>query len=638
VRFPGSGTCDSKTHGICRCDAGPPVFSINGDGFAHGPRTIAYSDGKRWEPNSCYGDHRDLTREGDKNMCAAKTWARVLRDGEEWMKIDMNNFPDIHFTLTNADREAGSRIGSFHGERFSGNPAFPIADHGTTVQYSAPTFIPITSSRGSGDSSCAVDECFENHFNGPHVNPSAATAQALFGELHQWAGGGADESAITATTVGPYSAQAGQSIELSAGPLPPDIGVTWDLGDGTVREGGSISHAYRRPGIYPIRLTTEREGSGPATTTTAARIGVAENRPPRIEDMPNIVTGAGRAVELVADVDDEETRVAQAFWNFGDGELGEGERTTHTWSEAGTYTVAFSATDDEGATSTTALYVSVGTPAAPSPIAPVMAGTGSLPLFSWEAVEGTNSYTVRVISEASGGLTQTTVDVSSSCGASSCRISLDESLAVGNHAWTVTATNEHGEGPPSEWARFRVQNVRNNPPTVSVEAKADCTSTCAVTFSAFTHDSDSEALSTSWSGCGSGTDATLQCTATQPGTTTATVTVTDPRGSSNTAVGSSSIYAASYAVGEWGPCSAGCGGGTQTRTVVVSSLTSTAPGAVPPRSSKACNTQKCGLTCYDYTNMFPRKELCYNAGWRVCEKRYRPSGIGGTLSCWKGFK
>ena len=41
------------------------------------------------------------------------------------MKIDMNNFPDVHFTLTPADREAGSRIGSFHNEKFDGNPAFP---------------------------------------------------------------------------------------------------------------------------------------------------------------------------------------------------------------------------------------------------------------------------------------------------------------------------------------------------------------------------------------------------------------------------------------------------------------------------------------------------------------------------------
>ena len=96
-------------------------------------------------------------------------------------------------------------------------------------------------------------------------------------------------------------------------------------------------------------------------------------------------------------------------------------------------------------------------------------------------------------------------------------------------------------------------------------------------------------------------------------------------------------FVAGYFVGPWGACSESCGGGVRRRTVYPDLWSPTPPDASRPAESQACNTQKCGLTCYDYPNTFPRKAECHAAGFSVCERRFRSDGLGGMLTCYKGF-
>jgi hypothetical protein len=96
-------------------------------------------------------------------------------------------------------------------------------------------------------------------------------------------------------------------------------------------------------------------------------------------------------------------------------------------------------------------------------------------------------------------------------------------------------------------------------------------------------------------------------------------------------------YVAAYAVGGWSGCSASCGGGWQYRSVTPSAWKATSPDVARPSDGQPCNTHPCQLTCYDYPTCYPTKSECYGSGWKVCEVRYRDDGVGGLLTCWKGF-
>jgi len=64
---------------------------------------------------------------------------------------------------------------------------------------------------------------------------------------------------------------------------------------------------------------------------------------------------------------DADGTVAAHAWEFGDGSTGNGATASHTYTAAGTYTVALTVTDDKGATARTQQTVTVNAPTAPTP-------------------------------------------------------------------------------------------------------------------------------------------------------------------------------------------------------------------------------------------------------------------------------
>jgi PKD repeat protein len=62
---------------------------------------------------------------------------------------------------------------------------------------------------------------------------------------------------------------------------------------------------------------------------------------------------AGRPIRFsAADARDDDGSIQEYLWDFGDGEFDSGETPTHTYTEAGTYDVALTIADDDGATAT----------------------------------------------------------------------------------------------------------------------------------------------------------------------------------------------------------------------------------------------------------------------------------------------
>ncbi|MBN1422700.1 MAG: PKD domain-containing protein [Planctomycetes bacterium] len=109
-----------------------------------------------------------------------------------------------------------------------------------------------------------------------------------------------------------------------------------------------------------------------------------QNREPTASFTADPVTGDA-PLEVAFDgsaSDDPDGTIASWAWDFGDGESGSGERTSHTYASPASYTVTLTVTDDGGATDSATLQISVtgeGPPIDPGRVAPPLDRTATTP-------------------------------------------------------------------------------------------------------------------------------------------------------------------------------------------------------------------------------------------------------------------
>ena len=120
------------------------------------------------------------------------------------------------------------------------------------------------------------------------------------------------------------------------------ISATARRGDGQV-----VQYAYRRSGIYRVRLTV-RDNSATDTSDASDSLTVVVNEPP--------VADAG-ADQLVTSSEvrfdgtgsrDPDGEIARYEWDFGDGTSGAGPTPVHVYQTPGSYLVQLTVTDDSG--------------------------------------------------------------------------------------------------------------------------------------------------------------------------------------------------------------------------------------------------------------------------------------------------
>ena len=115
-------------------------------------------------------------------------------------------------------------------------------------------------------------------------------------------------------------------------------GRSWNLGDGTsAASATSVVKTYSAAGTYNVVLTVTGPG-GTATATQAIIVKVATSSvPPVAIFAADTVTGPA---PLLVNFSDSSTGAVSSWsWNFGDGGMSTSRNPTHTYTQAGVYTV-----------------------------------------------------------------------------------------------------------------------------------------------------------------------------------------------------------------------------------------------------------------------------------------------------------
>jgi PKD repeat protein len=150
----------------------------------------------------------------------------------------------------------------------------------------------------------------------------------------------------------------------SSGSSDPDgsiVSRNWDFGDNATSDEANPSHTFGGAGSYNVTLTVMDNDGAAHSVTHEAQPGAptASNRPPVADYRWDCVDLVCRFTDASTD---EDGSVVGWRWDFGDGGSSTDKNPTHTF-EAGTYTVALTATDNGGATDDASNSLTVRAPA-----------------------------------------------------------------------------------------------------------------------------------------------------------------------------------------------------------------------------------------------------------------------------------
>jgi len=143
------------------CDGGPAVYRSNGDGWAHRPRTIAFSDGMPGR-TQCYGDTRDHNRAG-RSVCPRFPAPFVPRVGDAMYRIQVPILPDFNARAAAGDLDGGSRLSTILDQRQCAVLGLLC---GGVTQYFTGAFIPYSSAVPAGG---PFHQTKHNEFHGVHA-------------------------------------------------------------------------------------------------------------------------------------------------------------------------------------------------------------------------------------------------------------------------------------------------------------------------------------------------------------------------------------------------------------------------------------------------------------------------------------
>jgi PKD repeat protein len=181
---------------------------------------------------------------------------------------------------------------------------------------------------------------------------------------------GANHLATTQVTVwnvapvaeagGPYVGQVDSPINMAGTGTDPGsidqagLTYTWDFGDGNQGSGPIVNHSYDQAGDYTLTLTVTDKDGAQGTDTASVKVELAPTNQPPTAVISGPTSGlVGETLSFDGEgSSDSDGSVVDYAWDFGDGNRTSGKSVTHSYNQAGNYSVVLTVTDDENLSDT----------------------------------------------------------------------------------------------------------------------------------------------------------------------------------------------------------------------------------------------------------------------------------------------
>gem|GEM_PF-1173957 len=160
-------------------------------------------------------------------------------------------------------------------------------------------------------------------------------------------------------TMSPQQPAVGQTVQFTDGSTDGNgaiVSWNWTFGDGSVSSQQHPSHQYSTADTYTVTLTVTDDNG--ATDTATATVTVAGTTPTAAFSVTPAVPKTGDVVAFT-DLSTDDGTIVTWHWDYGDGNASAAQDPTHTYEEAGTYTVTLTVWDDDGAKNTTTKSVTI---------------------------------------------------------------------------------------------------------------------------------------------------------------------------------------------------------------------------------------------------------------------------------------
>jgi PKD repeat protein len=277
----------------------------------------------------------------------------------------------------------------------------------------------------------------------------------------------------------PTAPVAGFVQDVTAGPSPLTVKFTnqstgnitsqqWNFGDGESSTEASPTHIFQAVGTYNVILTV----TGPGGSTSVTRQITVQNPsiPAPLAGLVASATEGDAPLTVQFDATDSSGQIDTYNWDFGDGQTGNGQVVTHTYTTPGPYQASLTVVGPGGQAKASVTINVTQQPDAPTAAFTASTNSGTTPLtvefngstsigqidsYSWNFGDGQTgngtvishtfttaaTYTVQLTVTGAGGSHTTSVDVNATDPIAAPVAAFDGQPNTGTAALDVQFTN-----------------------------------------------------------------------------------------------------------------------------------------------------------------------------------------------------